>query len=310
MKKNPIVKITMLCLAVLASVAPLVAQKRGVPSKSKVRAQPIVFAVTDDGKTIEPLGVIDKGNLEPAAGGDSDAKVLTTFTRSYYQPKTTYRLVFGGADAGTVTVNSSNEKKECSKNMAQVTTVSAKAKLKGFVMALATSEPIAKTASGLRRLPTAAERTEIESLVRAEFAKQKVSASDLKNLKYHNLTALDVDNDKRAELVGTYWVETAPTERALLFFIADKSANGKYSMGISEFKTVKQEDLMGGGEIKMVDDGVYHETLLDALEYDGDTTAEIFTYVQSFEGSSFNVYSRKDGKWTKAFEGSNYHCAF
>ena len=310
MKKNTIIKITMLCLAILVSATPLAAQKKRAPVKQKVRAQPIVFAVTDDGKTIEPLGTIGKGALEPATGGDSEAKVLTAFTRSYYQPKTTYRLVFGAADAGTVTVNSSNEKKECSKNMAQVTTVSGRAKLKGFVMALATSEPIAKTASGLRRLPTAAERAEAESLVRAEFTKQKVSAGDLKNLKYHNLTALDVDNDKKPELVGTFWVETAPTERALLFFIADKGANGKYSLGISEFRAVKQEDLIGGGEIQMVDDGVYHEMLLDALEYNGDRSAEIFTYVQSFEGSSFNVYSRQDGKWTKAFEGSNYHCAF
>jgi len=259
---------------------------------------------------IEPLAFIDKGELEQTTGGDSEEKVLAGFVKTYYQPKTTYRLVFGGADAGTVTVKSSNTKADCSRNMAQVTAQSGRAKLKGFVMALATNAPVGKTASGVRRLPTATERAEIETLVRAEFAKQNVAADDLKNLKYHNLTALDVDNDKKVEMVGSFWVETSPTSRALLFFIADKGAGGKYSFGHSEFKSVKKEELMSGGEMQMVDDGVYHERLLDALEYDGDTTAEIFTYAESFEGSSFTAYSRRDGKWVKAFEGSNYHCAF
>jgi len=308
MKKNPVTRILVGCLMVLVLITAAPAQKRR-PVKPKAKAKPVIFAVINDGKTIEPLAFIDKGALEQTAGGDSEAKDLANFVKTYYQPKATYRLVFGGADAGTVTVVSSNAKADCSKNMAQVTTQSAKAKLKGFVMALATSEPVDKTASGLRRLPTAAERAEIESLVRAEFVKQNISDNLSRNLKYHNLTALDVDNDKKAEMVGSFWVETSMTERALLFFIADKAANGKYAFGYSEFKTVKKDDVMSG-EMKDVDGGIYHERLLDALEYDGDTSAEIFTYVQSFEGSSFNAYSRREGKWVKAFEGSNYHCAY
>jgi hypothetical protein len=307
MKKTTLLTISF--LLVLISVCAIAAQRKRSSVKPKVKPKPIIFAVINDGQMIEPLALIDKGNLEATAGGDSDEKILTAFTKDYYKPKATYRLIFGGADAGTVTVKSSNAKADCSKNMAQVTAQSARAKLKGFVMALATNESPAKTASGVRRLPTAAERAEIETLVRAEFVKQSISASAVKNLKYHNLTALDVDNDKRAEMVGTFWVETAPTERALLFFIADKNANGKYAFGFSEFKTVKQDDVMSN-DIKNIDEGIYHERLLDALEYDGDTTAEIFTYINSFEGSSFNAYSRRDGKWVKAFEGSNYHCAF
>ncbi len=53
-----------------------------------------------------------------------------------------------------------------------------------------------------------------------------------------------------------------------------------------------------------------NELLLDAMEYNGDTTAEIFTVVKAFEGYNYNVYSRKNGKWTKIFEGYNYHCAY
>lgn len=308
MKKTKLLTISFLLVLISICAAP--AQRRRSPVKPKAKPQPIIFAVVNDGRMIEPLALIDKGNLETTVGGDGEEKALADFAKIYYQTKTTYRLIFGGADAGTITVKSSNAKADCSKNMAQVAAQSARAKLKGFVMALATNESPGKNASGVRRLPTSAERAEIETLVRAEFVKQSVSASAVKNLKYHNLTALDVDNDKRAEMVGTFWVETAPTTRALLFFIADKNANGKYAIGYSEFKTVKQDELMSGAEIKTVDEGVYHERLLDALDYDGDASAEIFTYIQSFEGSSFNAYSRRDGKWTKAFEGSNYHCAY
>ncbi len=308
MRKKIFVKLAV-CFSILFLLASAALAQKRRPVKAKTKAKPIIFAVINDGQAIEPLAFIDKGALVQTVGGDDEAEILADFVKTYYQPKMTYRLIFGGADAGTVTVKSSDAKAECSKNMAQVTAQSAKAKLKGFVMALATNEPPKKTASGLRRLPTPTERAEIESLVRAEFAKQNISDKILRNLKYHNLTALDVDNNKKAEMVGSFWVETAPTERGLLFFIADKAANGKYTFGYSEFKTVKRDDVMSG-DIKNVDEGMYHERLLDALEYDGDTTAEIFTYVQSFEGSSFNAYSRQGGKWTKAFEGSNYHCAY
>ena len=309
MKKNLVTKVLVGCLILLISTFAAPAQKKRPPVKAKPK--PIIFAVINDGQMIEPLAFIDKGGLEETSGGDADEKVLAGFVKTYYQPKTVYRLIFGGADAGTVTVKSSDIKADCSRNMAQVTAQSGRTKLKGFVMALATNEPPEKTtASGLRRLPTPTERAEIESLVRAEFGKQNISDNVARNLKYHNLTALDVDNDKRAEMVGTFWVETSPTSRALLFFIADKGANGKYTFGYSEYKAVKKEELMGGSDITAVDEGIYHERLLDALEYDGDTTAEIFTYSQSFEGSSFTAYSRREGKWVKAFEGANYHCAF
>jgi hypothetical protein len=306
MKKLISAKLFALTFIVSLSASAVVAQKKRPVPKTVVK--PIVFAVIYDGGTIEPIALIDKGELVEASNGSDDAAKLLTFSKTYYKPKSVYKLVFGGVDAGTVAVVSSDPKAECSTNTAKVTVVSPKAKLKGNVMGLATNATVSK-GTGVRRLPTATERAEIESLVRAEFIKNKVSASNAKNLKYHNLTALDVDADGKAEMVGSFWVETSATERALLFFIAEKGANGKYGFGYSEFRKIKQDDVMSG-EIKSVDEGIYNELLLDAMEYDGDKTAEIFTYVQSFEGAGFNAYSRREGKWVKAFEGSNYHCGY
>lgn len=308
--KTTIYKFFVFALTISLLTLSISAQRRGRSrSKPQPRPQPIVFAVLDDGKTIEPIGVIDKGNLEALQTTDDNGKVLLDIHKTYYKPKTAYKLVFGSANKGTVTVVKSDPKSDCAANSATVTTVSPTAKLKGFVMGLATSDTILKTASGVRRLPTAAERREIEDLVRDEFIKQGVKADSVEKMKYYNLTAIDVDNDGRAEMVGSFWTGDSNVERNLLFFIAEKQKNGKYKFGYSDFRKVVPNEVMSG-ELKDLDDGIYNELLLDSMEYDGDTTAEIFTIVKGFEGNNFNVYSKREGKWTKVFEGSNYHCAY
>lgn len=300
-------KITVAVLFVMVLVSLIVAQRKRLPAKLKPKS--IIFAVLNDGQTLEPIAAIEKGKLVASVGGDSEPKPLTSFVNTYYKPQTTYNLIFGGARNGKVTIKSSSSNSDCGKNLATVTTQSAKAKLKGMVMGLATSETTLKPAKGMRRLPTAAERSEIESLVRAEFAKQKVSANALKKLRYYNLTALDVDDDDEADMVGSFWVESSAKERNLLFFIAEKDSGGDYKLGYSEYEKVTPDDLMSG-DLKDLDVGIGSELLLDALEYNGDTTAEIFTINKAFEGNNFHVYSRQDGKWTRVFEGYNYHCAY
>ncbi len=296
-------RILILAAMLVLAFVPALSQKR----KPQAKPAPAVFAVLNDGKTLEPIAKIERGVLLPLSDGADEKATLMKFVNAYYKPKSVYKLVFGGADAGVVTVRKSLEDTECLRNGAESSVVSTRAKLKGMVMGLATNALV--KGSGVRRLPSAAERTEVEALVRAEFAKNQISASLLKTLRYHNLTALDLNSDGTAELVGSYWVETSAKTRALLFFIAEKSAGGKYEFGHSEFSSIKEDEVMSG-DIKNLDDGVYHEVLLDVLDINGDGNAEVFTYVQSFEGAGFTVYSKKAGKWEMVFEGSNYHCGY
>ena len=226
-----------------------------------------------------------------------------------FKAKSKYKLIFAGRNSGVVTVKSSDYKSECASNLAKVSLSATKVNLKGFVMGLATDIRTTETASGIRRLPTPAERAEFEKIVRDEMVKNNVSSDAAKDLKYHNLTAIDVDNTGIAELVGTFWVNTSETERALMFMIVDKEKSGTYTLTYSDFKSVKQADVMNE-EIKTLDDGMYHELLLDSFDYDNDGVSEIFTMVQGFEGSTFNVYKRENGKWVRTFEQANYHCAF
>lgn len=298
--------ISLLVAALVLSTTFVGAQKTRPTAKPAAKAKQVIFAVLNDGKSLEPIAFIDKGQLVSTESSGVNDKVTTAFTKTYYKPNGKYNLIFGGAVAGTVTIKSSDPTAECSANFATVSTVSAKAKLKGKVMGLATNAAGSKIAKSYRRMPTAAERSEIENLVRAEYGKDNIQATTLRS---HNLTAIDVDHDGKAELVGSYWTETSPTSRALLFFIADQNEFGKYSFGYTDFRDIKQEDVMSG-DIKSLEEGVYNELLLDSFEYNGDNVNEIFTYIQSFEGAGFNAYRREDGKWVQAFEGSNYHCGY
>jgi hypothetical protein len=307
MKSRTFLKSLVFCVLILLLNSTVFSQRRAKP-RTPTKSKPIVFAVISDGERIEPIGEIDKGELVPAVNGDAEEKSLLSFLQNYYKPKTTYNLIFGAAKNGSVTIVNSNPKSDCGKNAASVKIQSTKAKLKGFVMGLATNHAPVKTASGLRRLPTAAERAEIEALVRAEFIKQSVSADAAKNLKYYNLTALDVDNDKKPEMVGSYWVENSAKERNQLFFIAEIVGGNKYQFGHSQYQKITPDDLMSG-ELKDLDE-LGGELLLDAMEFDGDSTAEIFTVAKAFEGYNYYVYSRRDGKWTKVYENYNYHCAY
>jgi hypothetical protein len=271
--------------------------------------RPVIFAVLDDGRTLEPIAYVSGKKLESAVDGASEEAVLSSFHSNYFKSKTKYELIFGGTKAGSVTIKASDPASECSKHTAQVFTTSVRAKLKGNVMALATNASGIAPGDGMRRTPTVAERTEIEALVRSTFAKNKIGAAVLKNLKYQNLTAVDVNRDGTPEFVGSYWVAPTGKSRALLFLIAEKGKSGKYALSLTDFSRIAEADTMGD-DITAVDGGVYHELLLDLFDYDADGTSEIFTYSASFEGAGFTVYRRTGGRWVKDFEASNYRCAY
>ena len=302
MNKNKITLLGMIAIIALSCVSGVKAQRTKPAAKT---TKQIIFALLDDGKTLEPVAYINKGKVEPTVNGSDDVGILAAFAKSYYKAGTNYKVVFGGAQSGTVTVRSANNKAECSPNTANSTTSGVKTPLKGFVMALATNGEI-KTKSSYRRKPTAAEKSDVEELVKAEYAKNKLTA---KVLHYQNLTAVDVDGDGSPEFVGSYWVEIDKLTRGLLFFIADKNSKGKLVLSHADYRSVDQASVMSGA-IKDVDEGVYHELLLDVYDYDGDGKSEIFTYEQSFEGAGFTAYKKSGGKWSKTIEVANYHCGY
>lgn len=275
----------------------------------KKDAKKIVFAVVNDGKTVEPIAYIENGELKPISDENAEPDAAAKFVKDRYKPKTRYNLIFGGANAGTVSVVKDLSDTECAKNQANISVVSKTVKPKGFVMALATDSLAKKNVKGLRELPTPAERTQIEKLVMEEMVKENIPIKKTNELRYHNLTRVDVDNDGNPEFVGTFWYNTGDDIRSLMFFIADKDAKGNISIPFKKFDRVEKNDVMSG-EISDVDKGVGHELLIDMFDVNGDGTAEIFTMRQGFEGTTFTAYKKVDGNWTQVMETSNYHCAY
>ena len=52
------------------------------------KTKPIIFAVLNNGTTLEPIAMIEKGKLVPASDGGDTVKAKTQFTKTYYKPKT------------------------------------------------------------------------------------------------------------------------------------------------------------------------------------------------------------------------------
>jgi hypothetical protein len=117
--------------AVLAGFSATFTFAQKARPKPAAKVKPIIFAVISDGGTVEPVAYVDNGKLvQPVSGGEEEAKLIL-FNKNYYKAKAAYRLIFGGSNAGTVTIKSSDPKSECSANMAAVATVTTRSKLKG-----------------------------------------------------------------------------------------------------------------------------------------------------------------------------------
>lgn len=265
-----------------------------------------IFAVLSEGKILEPVAFVENGKLRGIGEqGDNPVDVVKTF----YKSKSKYNLIFGGVNQGSVIISKDLAGTECAANQAEIAVVSKNFKPKPFLMALGTNLQPKVNSKLIRKMPTANERKSINELVVSEMKTKNVPVKNAGELRYHNLTKLDVDGDGRFEFVGTYWYNTGVKQRSLLFFIAETDSDGTFSIPFSKFQDVAIESVMSG-EINDVDDGIYHELLIDMLDFDADGQSEIFTMSRGFEGSNFNAYKRVDGKWTQVLETSSYHCGY
>lgn len=304
--KNHTKIFTVFLLAIL-SVSAAFAQVKKPAVKKPVRHT--IFAVVNDGRMIEPIAFIENGSLKEIDPPDAAAESGKNFNKDHYKPKTKYNVIFGGRYVGIATVTKDLAGTGCAGNQAEVSIAPGSLKFKGFLMALATSATAKKNVKGIRKRPSPAERREIETNVMMLMAAKKVPIKNIGELRYHNLTKLDVNDDGNDEFVGSYWYNTAADKRSLLFFIAQKDSSGTLSFPYSNFEEFDKTNVMSG-EIETLDSGVYHELLLDVFDVDGDGTGEIFTLKQGFEGSNFNVYKRTAATWEKIMETFNYHCGY
>jgi hypothetical protein len=105
----------------------------------------------------------------------------------------------------------------------------------------------------------------------------------------NNITAVDVDTDGKAELIGSFEVGDQNYNSQTLFLIAEMK-NGQYQTGLTWCKK--------GAEI------TYEvRRLIDVLDLDGDGVAEVFVMTSYYESTDFTIYKKMKGVWRSVYQG-------
>ncbi|HEX8844644.1 MAG TPA: hypothetical protein VF791_08380 [Pyrinomonadaceae bacterium] len=286
------------------------AQTKAQDNSPKATVLFVVSALQLPNASVVPFLIIEGGQFKQPIAGDSDAAEIESFSREHYSKGRKYRVLFGGSEAGSLTVTKSNKDEECARTSADVT-LRSQAKLNRNVMALATNSASLGGGKNTRRPPTAAERAALMPLVQAAYKQKGLAASLLPGLVTVNLTALDLNNDGKAELVGSFVVkkQKGGAERYALFLIAEPQGNS-YRTTVLQYEKFVEKDIMSGADITIIENGVYLERLVDGLDFDGDGASEVITQTDGLEGDSYSIYKKQDGKWNKVYEFGNYRCGF
>jgi hypothetical protein len=279
-------------------------------SDSKATVLFVVSASMPSSASIVPFAIIENGQFKPPIAGDSDESEMSRFSKTYYSKGHKYRVLFGGGEAGSLTISKSNKDAECARSSADVT-LRTQVKLNQNVMALATNSDSLGKAKSTRRSPTPAERAALMPLVQAAYKQKGVPAALLPSLTTINLTALDLDNDGKSELIGSFVVkkQKGGAARYPLFLFAEPEGKS-YRTTVLQYDRFTKDDIMSGAALTVVENGVYIERLVDAIDLDGDGVSEVVTERDGLEGDGYTIFKKQDGKWKKAYEFSNYRCAF
>ena len=270
-----------------------------------------LFVVTTDGAGahIAPLvGVIEGRLIEPPSAGSEN---FSEFVSRYYRAGQKYRLLFGGGEAGTVTVKAGPDKNsDCGRAQASAE-LETPARISGLVMGLATTSNALGRKVSSRRFPTPKERATVSDIAKGIFRQKGVSAAALENVKTVNMTATDLDGDGKAEVIASFTVRTGEKGAAVhhLFVIADPLDDG-FDVGMMRYSRTTAGDLPGGASLDDIDQAVLTEVLVDQLDLDNDKMAEVVTMTTSFEGATYKIYRKHKSQWANIYEFYSYRCAY
>lgn len=259
---------------------------------------------------VEPVAIIlgrDRFEEPAAAGATGDSSAA--FPERYFKPGAKYRLLYGGAEAGSVTIRKGAQA-ECAPMSARAS-VSTKIKLGRDSMVLVTDSARGLRAQGSRRAPTVRERAGALRLAKSIFKQERVNAAALAGrLTTLDLAATDLDGDGREELVGTYLVKTGPKVRDELFLVAAPQGDG-YNAVVQKHERINAREMMDPSVIGEVGKGGFlAEMFIDQLDTDGDGVAEFFTAASSFEGTTYRAYRRVGSDWQAVYEHYSYRCGY
>jgi len=286
-------------LPVFLTISLLACAHAGTAARQKpagaARGGAILFAVSkyEGGVTAEPVVIYRGGEyVVPPIDSDDGTK---SFAREYFSAGRKYRVISGGGEAGTLTVNKALEQ-GCVGLVAEAT-AETPARLGGRVKVLATDSQTLGRGAPSRRAPTEAERARAVELARAAYAKNRVAAALAAKVEVVNLTATDLDRDGRFELVGSFLVqkEGGPAPESYALFLIMEPAEGGLKTAWEWFHQ--------GSE-----DSYEDRHFVDQVDLDGDGVGEVVAMGSYYESNDYVIYKRQQGRWRPVYKGGGGGC--
>ena len=288
---------TKLAILLLVCVLAFNALKRPrALAQNTPRATPetVVFSIKkypDSDTHLEPIVIIKGGKYTyPPVDEEVPSK---QFTDTYFRVGRKYRMIFGGGDAGSVTVTKLIEP-GCVGLLSQID-VETNVKLGGQVEALAVSGDKIGTGASSRRAPTESERAQALEVARTTYIQRKTPPALLKKMSTVNLTAVDLDRDGKFEMIGGFNIPGANMLAYNLFVIFEQTVAGKYRAAWNWYQKGSEE--------------TYEDrSLVDVIDLDGDGIAEVIAEGSYYESNDYVIYKRQAGTWRPIYKGGGGGC--
>ena len=246
----------------------------------------VIFSLFKDTVGIfhmEPIVIISGSKYTPPPAG-GEAGVMKKFTDTYFRSGRQYRVIFGGGDAGSLTVQQFIED-QCGNLVAEVAAQTT-ARIGGEVQALAVSSDKIGSGASSRRAPTEGERAAALEIARAVYGQRGVGATLVRKMTTVNLAATDIERDGKFELIGSFQIEAGNEVMHNLFIIFELTATEKYKAAWNWYQK-GQED----------------RKLVDVVDLDGDGTAEVIAEGFEIENNLYVIYKRQAGTWRPVYKG-------
>jgi hypothetical protein len=223
-RRRRILLVTLPLISFAVSVFAPREPNRADAAMAQKRNPTVIFALAGepDEYHMDAVAIVDGKRLLPPFS-DEQKDRQKKFAEKYFATGQTYRLMFGGGEAGSVMLKKWSE--GCNTVHAEVT-LSSSARLGGNVRALATNSDSIGKRSSARRAPTDAERSAVMTLVRNIYKQNRMPASLLQSIKVTNLAATDLDGDGKYEVVGSFTSAAKNKFERDLFLIAKPEGAG------------------------------------------------------------------------------------
>jgi hypothetical protein len=279
------------CVVLVVSACAVAQQPAPLPIRNDAVVPLFELEEAEHGKgtTIDPILLLKGKQILPVPDPCETGPAQTKFTNEYLKPSTSYAVVFGGADAGTVTI------KAPSPNSADTfVRLDRAVPIRGLTMALAAPASSITRKKIARRGPTADERRQAETLARLILNKKGVSPSEAERLQVDQLTVIEFVPGI-PEIVASVEIPTADKSgmEASLFFTVSVTNDDKsivwYQHPLSETEA----------------EAVY---VVDVIDIDGDGVLEIVARRVFYENYRYEVYQQQEEQWKKSFETEVFGC--